>query len=216
MPVSRDAQERLDRYVPTSLSVRDWATAQDRVQAGVLAAGPVNAEDAEGLVSRLCLFLAGPCGWDRSGPPELTGLLTEAGIAAHLERLAAGGKASKTRENHRADLRRVARDVAAAPLTKARPAAPGPATPTGWRAGVANAPTPFVATAAAWARQDGHPLTRDSLNPVVRWLAHVLPATATAGTTGTVSGVSTAASSAAAVDVQLEEVGPQGCGKVVS
>ena len=220
MSPSCEAQARLRRYVPTSLSARGWALAKDQVQAAVLAAEPVNAEDAKGLVSRLCLFLAGPCGWDRSGAPDLAGLLTEAGIAAHLERLQAAGKAGKTRENHRADLRRLARAAAGTPTTRTPPATTEPARPSGWRAAVADAPTPFVATVAAWAIQAGRPLTRDVLDPVTRWLAHHSRATATAGTTGTVGPFSTAAALApalaAAVDVPTRVVSPDSTNPRVS
>ena len=208
VPPSRKAQERLSRYVPTSLSARDWSLTKEPAQAAVLAATPVNAEDAKGLVSRLCRFLAGPCGWDRSGAPDLAALLTETGIAAHLERLESAGKASKTRENHRADLRRVARALAGTPTTKALRATAAPTAPAGWRAAVTDAPTAFVATAEAWAHQAGRPITRDALDPVTRWLAHGSRATATQTGTGTVGAVSTAAPLAAAVDVQPRVVSP--------
>ncbi|MDA8288386.1 MAG: hypothetical protein M0014_08010 [Actinomycetota bacterium] len=61
---------RLERYTPSCLAPGDWALAASAVRAAVLAAHPLDLEDTKGLASRLCLFLAGPCGWDRACAPE--------------------------------------------------------------------------------------------------------------------------------------------------
>jgi hypothetical protein len=158
---------RLDRYRPSCLSGREWTLAGPAVRAAVLAAGPSDAEDAKGLVSRLCLFLAGPCGWDRTAAPDLAALLREAGIAAHLDRLRAAGKAGKTRENHRGDLRRLARAVAG--LAPRQPPAPRPVpSPVGGRAELLGAWNgPLTSLAAAWGLWSGRPLRREDLDPVV-------------------------------------------------
>lgn len=122
-------------------------------------------------MSRLCLFLAGPSGWDRTAGPELAGLLGDAGIAAHLDRLRAAGKAGKTRENHRADLRRLARAVAGLPARQ--PAAPRPAPPVRVGSGelFGARSRPLTALPVAWAQRSGRLLRREDLDPVVASLA---------------------------------------------
>ena len=197
---------RLDRYRPSSLSGREWTLAGPAVRAVVLASGPTDAEDAKGLVSRLCLFLAGSCGWDRTAAPDLTGLLGEAGIAAHLDRLRAAGKAGKTRENHRADLRRLARAAnglpgrqpAASRVAAARPVPPAPAGRAellgGWTG-------PLSALAAAWEQRCGRPLRRDDLDPVVASLAGRTAPCASPEAPGTMPAPSAVAVLAAAGDV---------------
>ena len=124
---SREVLARLARYTPRCLPAGQWDLAAAVVRAAVVSAGPVDAEDAKGLVSRLCMLLAGPCGWDRTGVPDLAGLLVRSGIDAHLDRMAAAGKKPKTRENHRADLARIARGLAgiAGRRSRATAAAPG-------------------------------------------------------------------------------------------
>ena len=165
--VPSEVVARLDRYRPSSLSGREWALAGPAVKAVVLAANPSDAEDAKGLASRLCLFLAGPCGWDRTAEPDLAGLLGETGIAAHLDRLQGAVKAGKTRENHRADLRRLAR--AAAGLPPRQPPAPRPVpSAAGRRAELLEAWNgPLTALAAAWEMRSGRPMRREDLDPVV-------------------------------------------------
>ena len=165
--VSPEVVTRLDRYRPSCLSGRDWELAGPAVRAVVLASRPSAAEDAKGLVSRLCLFLAGPCGWDRTAAPDLAGLLGETGIAAHLDRLRTSGKAGKTRENHRVDLRRLARAVAGLPSRQ--PSAPrsAPAAPAGRAELLAAWPGPLTALAVAWEQRSGRPLRRKELDPVV-------------------------------------------------
>lgn len=69
--VSPAVVARLERYTPSCLSPDDWALAAPAVRAVVLGARPSGPEDAKGLASRLCLFLAGPCGWRRVGAPDL-------------------------------------------------------------------------------------------------------------------------------------------------
>ncbi len=191
---------RLDRYRPSSLSGREWTLAGPVVRAAVVAAGPTDAEDAKGLVSRLCLLLAGPCGWDRTTAPDLTGLLGEAGIAAHLDRLRAAGKAGKTRENHRADLRRLARAVAGLPPRQ--PAAPRPVpSAAGGRAELLGAWNgPLTALAAAWEERSGRPLRREDLDPVVASLVVRKGACASPTPPGTVPHSPVAAVWAAAAD----------------
>lgn len=168
--MSSEVVGRLDRYRPACLSGRDWALAGPAVRAVVLAARPTDAEDAKGLVSRLCLFLAGPCGWDRISAPDLAGLLGEAGIAAHLERLHGAGKAGKTRENHRADLRRLARAVAGLPPRQRAAARPAPALRGGSAELFCAWSGPLTALAVAWAKRSGRPLRREDLDPVVALL----------------------------------------------
>lgn len=197
---------RLDRYRPACLSGWDWALAGPTVRAVVLAAGLTDAEDAKGLVSRLCLFLAGPCSWGRTVAPDLAGLLDEAGIAAHLERLRAAGKAGKTRENHRADLRRLARAASGLP-PRQRSAPRVPAVRPALLAGAGQAKLlgawngPLAALAAAWAKRSGRPLRREDLDPVVASLVGSEGACASPGTPGTVSAAGVAAVLAAAADV---------------
>lgn len=163
---------RLARYTPASLSAAEWALAGPAVRATVLGADPSDAEDAKGLASRACLPLTGHAGWDRRRPPELAGLLTEAAITAHLDRLTRAGKAGKTRENHRADLRRPARAAAGLPPRPRgarRASDPAAGLPAGsavllsWLA----AGTPLVVAATAFSRGQHRPLTRDVLEPVV-------------------------------------------------
>lgn len=111
--------ERVARYRPSCLPERLWLLAGSEVRAAVLATDPRDAEDAKGLLSRCSSFLAGPCGWDRMGAPDLAPLLTGPAIRAHVERLRTAGKARRTRENHRGDLHRLA--AAAAGLPPVRP-----------------------------------------------------------------------------------------------
>ncbi|MDX6243158.1 MAG: hypothetical protein QOE76_881, partial [Frankiales bacterium] len=170
--------QRLARYTPTTLSAGPWSLARDPATAAVLAACPVSAEDAKGLVSRLCQLLAGHPGWDRRQVPDLTVLVTEPAIVAHLARLTVAGKSAKTRENHRADLRRVARALAGTTRPPSAPNMTGTSTSTApagrvpatsqhlldWlTAGVA----PLVAV-AAWEDRTGRKASRDVLDPVVK------------------------------------------------
>ncbi|MDE3204884.1 MAG: hypothetical protein KGQ66_11790 [Acidobacteriota bacterium] len=191
---------RLDRYRPACLSGPHWALAGPGVRAVVLAAFPTDAEDAKGLVSRLCLFLAGPCGWDRRAAPDLAGLLGEAGIAAHLDRLRASGKAGKTRENHRADLRRLARAVGGMPPGQPAPSRPTPPAPGG-RAELLGAWNgPLTALAAAWEQRAGRPLRREDLGPVVASLVGRTAPCASPEAPGTMPSSPVAAVLAAAAD----------------
>lgn len=156
---------RLARYTPECLPAGQWALVGGTVKAAVLAAEPVDAEDAKGLVSRLCLFLAGPCGWDRSSVPDLVALLGRDGIDAHLDRLAIAGKKPKTAENHRADLARVARGLAGMAGRRVR-AQEAPPAISALAATLAGFPGSFAAAAAAWEELTGGPLRRDDLEPV--------------------------------------------------
>lgn len=201
MSVSSEIVGRLDRYRPSSLSGREWTLAGPAVRAAVLAANPSDAEDAKGLVSRLCLFLAGPCGWDRTTTPDLAGLLGEAGIAAHLERLHGAAKAGKTRENHRADLRRLARAVAGLPPRQRAARRPAPALRVRSGELFGTWSGPLSALAAAWAKRSGRPLRRDDLDPVVVSLVGRNAACASLEASGTMPTSSVAAVLAAAGDV---------------
>ena len=179
-----DAAERLARYTPATLTGAHWAGAREVVVAAVLAAGPENAEDTKGLVSRLCQLLTAHPGWDRRQAPDLTVLVTDPAIAVHLARLQAAGKSGKTRENQRADLRRIARGLAGTALPAralarpvAVPAATGPLLT--WL--LADEPVPVAVR--AWEQLTGRTITRDVLNPVV---AAVNAANAAASGPGTV------------------------------
>jgi len=103
---SAEAMARLERYTPDCLPAGQWALAGETVKAAVLAAEPVDAEDAKGLVSRLCLFLVGPCGWDRSRGPDLVALL---GRDGRPPRESSGGSAGDFFSG--SDARRVPRPV---------------------------------------------------------------------------------------------------------
>lgn len=187
--------ERLARYTRVTLTAAHWAVAREAVVAAALMAGPENAEDAKGLVSRLCQLLAAHPGWDHRHALELTVLVTEPAIATHLARLQAAGKSGKTRENHRADLRRIARGLAgtgqparssAGPV--AVPAATGPLLTwllTGQR--------PLVAV-RAWEQHTGRRLTRNVLNPVVTALVTANAAQPSPGTLLALATVGTPAS----------------------
>lgn len=100
--VSAAVMARLGRYTPSCLPADDWTLGAPAVRAAVLGVGPSGPEDAKGLASRLCLFLAGPCGWHRRCAPDLEQLLSRAAIDAHLARLAAADTGEARLE--RADL----------------------------------------------------------------------------------------------------------------
>ncbi len=178
---------RLERYTPSCLRAEDWALAAAAVRAAVLGASPSDPEDAKGLASRLCRFLAGPCGWDRTDAPDLARLLSRAAIDAHLARLAAAGKAGKTRENHRADLQRVARTLAAATPARAhnrsrpgmRAAEISPVAAALHASGCG-----IAAGAGAFVQLTGRPLRREDLEPLGR-LARTNAACARSGGAGT-------------------------------
>lgn len=186
--------ERLARYTPTALPAAQWELARDGVIAAVLSAGPENAEDAKGLVSRLCQLLAAHPGWDRRHAPSLPVLVTEAAIAMHLERLKAAGKSGKTRENHRADLRRIARGLAGT-VTAARPAAPARAVPraSGPLLAWLLACEPVPVAVRAWEELTGRSVTRDVLNPVVTAVKGANASGLDAGTVAALSRVGTPA-----------------------
>ncbi len=160
---------RLERCTPSCLPVDHWALVAPGVRLAVLGARPSGPEDAKGLASRLCRFLAGPCEWDRNGAPDLERLLSRSAIDAHLARLAAAGRAAKTRENHRADLQRVARAIAGATSTRAldRSQRKTPVAEVS-RAAVALRATgsSLAAGAAAFAQRSGRPLRREDLEPI--------------------------------------------------
>jgi hypothetical protein len=63
----------------------------------VVAAGPSSPMVAKAWASRLCAFLAGPCGWDRVSTPLLEALLSPSGIGVHLSRREATGVSASTR-----------------------------------------------------------------------------------------------------------------------
>ena len=203
-PVPPEVQARLDRYRPSCLSGRDWALAGPAVRAAVLAARPADAEDAKGLVSRLCLFLAGPCGWDRTAAPDLTGLLGEAGISVHLDRLQAAGKAGKTRENHRADLRRLVRAVAGLPPRQPAAARPARLAPVGQAKVLEGWTGPLTALAAAWEQRLGRPLRREDLDPVAAWLGETTAPCAPPAAPGTMPFAAVLAAAAGAATTRGE------------
>ncbi len=196
-PVPPEVVGRLDRYRPACLSGRDWVLAGPAVRAAVLACGPSGAEDAKGLVSRLCLFLAGPCGWDRTGAPDLASLLGTTAIASHLLRLAHNGKAGKTRENHRADLRRLARGLAGPPTRQEQEARPLPA-PQQQLGGFPSWPVPLAAVAVAWRQLSGHRLRREDLEQIIRPLTREYAGCAMGAAGGTIATLSAPALLAAA------------------
>ncbi|MDA8297563.1 MAG: hypothetical protein M0004_13440 [Actinomycetota bacterium] len=160
---------RLERYTPSCLRAEDWALAAAAVRAAVLGARPQDPEDAKGLASRLCLFLAGPSGWDRTAAPDLGRLLSRVAIDAHLARLAAAGKARKTRENHRADLQRIARAITGTTPTEARDRRRRQE-PVGAVSRVAAAlhasGCGIAAGAGAFVQLAGRPLRREDLEPL--------------------------------------------------
>jgi hypothetical protein len=179
---------RLERYTPSCLRADDWALAAAAVRAAVLGARPQDPEDAKGLASRLCLFLAGPSGWDRTAAPDLGRLLSRVAIDAHLARLAAAGKARKTRENHRADLQRIARAITGTTPTEARDRRRRQE-PVGAVSRVAAAlhasGCGIAAGAGAFVQLAGRPLRREDLEPLGR-LARTNAACARSGGAGTI------------------------------
>ena len=160
---------RLERYTPRCLRAEDWALAAPAVGAAVRGVGPSSPEDAKGLASRLCLFLAGPCGWHRRCAPDLEQLLSRTAIDAHLARLAAADTAKKTRENHRADLQRVARAlVGASPVGvpgRSRPEK-GAGELSRVAAALHAAGCSLAAGAVAFEQRSGRPLHREDLEPL--------------------------------------------------
>jgi hypothetical protein len=109
-----EISRRLTRFVPRSLTAAQWDLAAAVVRAAVISAVPSSAAHAKVLASNLCAFLADSTVWDRSSVPELSALLIEAAISAHVQRQSAAGKRS-TANRKRADLRRIARALAGAP-----------------------------------------------------------------------------------------------------
>lgn len=187
---------RLARYRPRCLSSAEWGFARETVLSAVRTVGPTDAEDAKGLVSRACLFLAGPCGWGRSDAPDLGSLLTRTGIDAHLGRLAAAGRSAKTQENHRADLARLARALQALDPRRSRsPRSAGAQSPL--TAAITDFAGPVAAVAAAWQRLTRRAMRRDDLEPVAGLITD-FAAYAHQGGPGTLS--SPAAALAAATD----------------
>ena len=186
---------RLARVTPATLPAAHWVLARGPVTAAVLAAGPDSAEDAKGLVSRLCQLLAGHAGWDRRVAPDLSVPVLEPAIATHLARLQAAGKSGKTRENHRADLRRIARALAgtATPTRRADaepaqvPAATGPLL-TWLLAGEG----PLTAV-RAWEQLTGRRVTRAVLNPVAAAALSAIAAQPDPGTLAALTSVGTPA-----------------------
>jgi hypothetical protein len=130
---------------------------------------PRSPEDAKGLASRLCLFVAGPCGRHRRCAPDLEQLLSRAAIDAHLARLAAADTAKKTRENHRADLQRVARAlVGASPVGvpgRSRPEK-GAGELSRVAAALHAAGCSLAAGAVAFEQRSARPLRREDLEPL--------------------------------------------------
>ena len=160
LPTDLPAERRLAAYTPGCLTTEAWSNAREPVVAAVLAARPTGAEDAEGLVSRLCQLLAGHSGWDPRTVPDLTALVTDVAIAVHLTRLGAAGKSGKTRENHRADLRRIARALAGTMSASGDPAPRRTRTPAGLGAGVLllgwlNTGQPVIPVVVAWEQATG-------------------------------------------------------------
>ncbi|HEU4675331.1 MAG TPA: hypothetical protein VFS29_05055, partial [Motilibacteraceae bacterium] len=181
-----------------------WALARGVVLGAVRACEPVDAEDAKGLASRACLFLAGPCGWAGTTAPDLRTLLTEPGIAAHLHRLKTAAKSGKTRENHRADLRRLARAVNGTHQPK-KARATAPVEPvSALLLAVGSCPAPFTAAVAALGQLGGRPVSREALDPLAAWLA----ANAATDGPGTVRLLDAAAALAGVAPAAVEVVVP--------
>lgn len=180
---------RLERYTPSCLRAEDWALAAAAVRAAVLGARPQDPEDAKGLASRLCLFLAGPSGWDRTAAPDLGRLLSRVAIDAHLARLAAAGKARKTRENYRADLQRIAQAITGTTPIEARDRCRRQE-PVGAVSRVAAAlhasGCGIAAGAGAFAQLTGRPLRREDLEPL-EGLTRTNAACARSGGAGTIA-----------------------------
>ncbi|WP_444663412.1 hypothetical protein ACT17Q_14935 [Cellulomonas sp. CW35] len=192
-PQHTPALARLERYTPACLTAAQWTAARVAVLDAVRLVGPATPEDAKGLVSRLCLYLASPCGWGGTSAPDLPVLLRERRLNSYLAALTTT-RAGKTVENHRADLRRISRAVNGVPPVprgspRRRPSASARADHT-----LCDLPISFAAIAAAASTHAGGGSVRSTLEP---WIAAASAVTATLTSTRGCD----AAGLAAAVDV---------------
>lgn len=167
--------ERIDGFIPRSLTGEAWAHAAQPVRALVRAAAPKDAEHAKHLLSRLCSLLAGSTRWDRRSIPDLATLLTADGIEAHCARLIAGGASRKTAAGHRTDLTRLATaaaGIAVVPVAQAAVRRPRYRTDPRLAAIVATG-RPIAAVAAAWRELTGGPLGEHRLGAIIPGLPPV-------------------------------------------
>lgn len=117
----RSAPAFLARYQPRSLTPAEWALARDPVLHAVRAAEPKHDEAFRLFVSRLCDFLGAGRIWDRTGQPDLRGLLTETAIERYDEALKARRAARSSRAVAGANLRRIRRGLAGSdPIVRRR------------------------------------------------------------------------------------------------
>jgi hypothetical protein len=176
---------RIDRYRPRTLAHPLWALAAGPSRAVVKAARPTDPEDAKGLLSTLCAFLASPCGWSRDAAPDLVALLTDAGIEAFAAKTLGAGR---TRENRVGRLRRLQRALADVHRIPAmRRSHRSPATTPLVRVHDACPGLPFAAVAQVFTAHTGAQVTPDRLRTLTMGLMGAAEATATGNNTGTVS-----------------------------
>ena len=71
MDITNAAERRIANYRPTCLGTVDWDLAKTAVTGLVRRAEPQTSNQAKDMCTALCLFLAGPCGWDRVSTPDL-------------------------------------------------------------------------------------------------------------------------------------------------
>lgn len=144
----------LESYTPAALGPHTWHLARPVVLDLAARTAPGRPARARDAAWALCVFLAGPYGWDQRTTPDLAALLTPAAITVLLERESARGSRSV---RHLSALLRAAGRVARgldAPAPARRRPAPRPRTYTH--------DASLLALAATYAAQ-GRPLTAGTL-----------------------------------------------------
>ena len=180
-------------YLPSSLTAAQWALAQQPVVAAVRASSTPDAEFSKGTASRLCRMLSSHPRWDRVSTPDLTLLITEPAISAHLHHLTASGASAALVAAHRSSLRRIARVLAGTPRVARRRVAQR-TTPVALSSDSAlllswlAASQPVLPTISAWEQLTGRQAA-NTLSPVVAALCAAGAPCLTPGTLAALSAV---------------------------
>lgn len=171
------------------------------------AADPANPDEAKGLCSALCAFLAAPTGWDRCTPPVLEVLLTESAIESYVAAYVAARGTKYARRRRLTVLRTAVRGAGG--RTAATPAArPGP-TRDALRVHAACTGASVAVFAAVFLASTGKPVTDARLRGLCAELQRRNDANATAGRAGTFLRDSVALTEyLGAADVRTTEVVP--------
>ena len=74
----------------------DWRLAEAALQELVMAVGPTTRSEAHDLCTALAVFLAGPCGWDRTGAPDFRALLNDTALLKFAIRQGDGPSSGRT------------------------------------------------------------------------------------------------------------------------